>query len=87
MPADRLASPSFNQQQQQGKKDCLSCRLTGGLVQLGFSAFVASHYPQMGTPTARAFIVTVSSGEREKERDIFLNPINGVALFALGVLL
>jgi len=43
-------------------KDCWSCRIYGTLFHLGVAGFVASHYKNMPSKSAKSFIVIFSSG-------------------------
>ena len=45
-------------------KDCWSCRIYGTLFHLGVAGFVASHYKNMPSKSAKSFIVIFSSGEK-----------------------
>ena len=44
-------------------KDCLSCRVWGGIVHLGFAGFVGSHYNRFHDRFSRSFIALFSLGE------------------------
>ena len=46
------------------QKDCLSCRIWGGIAHLGIAAFVASNYGQMHSKGARGFLLAFSSGNK-----------------------
>jgi len=71
-PASVYASSNSKLQQDQEKnpqeqsqlkvKDCLSCRIWGGIAHLGIAAFVASHYGEMHSRGAKGFLLTFSSG-------------------------
>lgn len=43
-------------------KDCLSCRVWGGIVHLGFAGFVGSHYNRFHDRFSRSFIALFSLG-------------------------
>lgn len=47
----------------EGKADCFSCRIWGGIVHCGIAAFVASHYNQMHSKSAKNFIIAFSAGK------------------------
>ena len=49
--------------QQTNSIDCLPCRISGGVVQLGIAGFLASHYEQMKTKNARIGLIVFSSGK------------------------
>ena len=51
-----------NQQTTSNSVDCLPCRISGGVVQLGIAGFLASHYEQMKTKNARIGLIVISSG-------------------------
>ena len=59
---DSKSTPLDSSLQKPKLKDCLSCRLWGGIAHLGIAAFVASHYGQMHSRGARGFLLTFSSG-------------------------
>ena len=46
-----------------GKADCLSCRIWGGIVHCGIAAFVGSHYKQMHSNSAKSFVIAFSAGK------------------------
>jgi hypothetical protein len=54
--------PKGQEQQQSSKKDCLSCRVSGGIVQLGLAAYVASHYKEMSSKSTRISTIAFSAG-------------------------
>lgn len=43
-------------------KDCLSCRIWGGVVHLGFAGFVGSHYNRFQDRFSRSVIALFSLG-------------------------
>ena len=51
-----------NQQTTSNSVDCLPCRISGGVVQLGIAGFLASHYEQMKSKNARIGLIAFSSG-------------------------
>ena len=51
-----------NQQTTSSSVDCLPCRISGGVIQLGIAGFLASHYEQMKTKNARIGLIVFSSG-------------------------
>ena len=60
----QLGQAEKSQDQQTANSiDCLPCRISGGIVQLGISAFVASHYEQMKSKNARFGLLAFSSGK------------------------
>ena len=52
-----------NQQTTSNSVDCLPCRISGGVIQLGIAGFLASHYEQMKTKNARIGLIVFSSGK------------------------
>ena len=52
------------QEEKEGLKiaDCTACRLWGGIVHVGFAAFVASNIKEMQSRGAKGFLIAFSSG-------------------------
>ena len=65
-----LTSPKQDHQEKQSNlsqassKDCLSCRIWGGIVHLGIAGFVGSHVHQMPGRFSKAFVGLFSFGEK-----------------------
>jgi len=63
-----LTSPKQDHQEKQSNlsqassKDCLSCRIWGGIVHLGIAGFVGSHVHQMPGRFSKAFVGLFSFG-------------------------
>lgn len=63
-----LTNPKQDHQEKQSdlsqaaSKDCLSCRIWGGIVHLGIAGFVGSHVHQMPGRFSKAFIGLFSFG-------------------------
>jgi len=60
MPATELAA--LNNPTTTTTKDCLSCRIWGGIVHLGFAGFVGSHYHRFQDRFSRSFIALFTLG-------------------------
>ena len=65
-----LTNPKQDHQEKQSdlskaaSKDCLSCRIWGGIVHLGIAGFVGSHVHQMPGRFSKAFVGLFSFGEK-----------------------
>ena len=74
-----LTSPKQDHQEKQSNlsqassKDCLSCRIWGGIVHLGIAGFVGSHVHQMPGRFSKAFVGLFSFGEKLR---LFLHSIH-----------